>query len=211
MSSTDWLTLALVAITAWYAWITRQILKTNESMVQAVRDQQYAAMRPYVQVTTAVRPGTSFIYLQVENIGKTAAEALTLSIDKDFYQLGEQDEQANLRKLAAFSQPIRSFAPGAKLRFLLGSGPSIFGGEIKRCPQEFEVVAAYSTGQTRVTEICAIDLRPYLRTETSADPVTEELKNLRETLSELKRIRQSLDRLQPDARTPPPIERNTYV
>ncbi len=197
MSSTDWLTLALVAITGWYAWITGRILKANESMVQAVRDQQYAATRPYVQLTITVRVGTTLVYLQVENVGKTAAADLTLSMDRDFYQLGEKTERANLRNAAAFSQPIRSLAPGARLRFLLGTGSSIFGGDDTRCPQRFDVVAMYSTGSERVVETSAIDLKPYLHTEAESDPIAEELAKLRDKFSELTRIRECIEQLQP--------------
>ncbi len=194
MSSTDWLTLALVAITGWYAWITRKILKTNEAMVSAVQMQQHAAMRPYVQVTTKIRTGTNLIYLEIENVGRTAASELKLSLDKDFYQLGEEDAQSNLRVVSAFSKPIRNFPPGSKLRFLLGTGPSIFGGNIDSCPRQFEVAAEYSTGQERVVEISALDLDPYLRTEPPTHPIVEELARLREKLAELERIRRVLER-----------------
>lgn len=166
-------------------------------MVQAVRDQQYAAMRPYVQLTTTVRLGTTLLYLQVENVGKTAAMDLTLSMNKDFYQLGEQTEQANLRNVAAFSQPIRSLPPGVRLRFLLGTGASKFGSNDERCPQRFDIVATYSTGSERVAETSAIDLKPYLHTEAETDPIAEELAKLREKLSELERIRKCIDQLQP--------------
>jgi len=194
MSSTDWLTLVLIGITGWYAWITRRILKANEAMVAAVQAQQHAAMRPYVQVTTSVRTGTNLIYLEVENVGKTAATDLTLSLNKDFYQLGERSDQNNLRKLPAFSNQIRSLAPGTKLRFLLGSGPSIFGGDIAACPRQFDVAAEYSTGIDRVAESSSIDLEPYFRTEPPTDPIVEELTELRKKLEELERIRRVLDR-----------------
>jgi hypothetical protein len=46
MTNTDWITIVLVIITAFYAWATHKILRANEAMVSAMRDQQNAAMRP---------------------------------------------------------------------------------------------------------------------------------------------------------------------
>ena len=64
MNPTDWLTLALVGITGWYAWLTRRMLIANEAMLDAVRKQQHATMRPYVQISTSVRTGANLIYLE---------------------------------------------------------------------------------------------------------------------------------------------------
>ena len=82
MTNTDWLTLALVVITAFYAWATLKILRANEAMVSTMRDQQNAAMRPYILVSTSVRTGTQLLYLSIKNVGKTAALGLKLSLDK---------------------------------------------------------------------------------------------------------------------------------
>ncbi len=62
MSNTDFLTLALVVITAFYAWATLKILRANEAMVAAMRDQQNAAMRPYITVSIHIRTGTQLLY-----------------------------------------------------------------------------------------------------------------------------------------------------
>jgi len=58
MTNTYWLTLALIVITAFYAWATLKILRANEAMVSTMRDQQNAAMRRYILVSTSVRTGT---------------------------------------------------------------------------------------------------------------------------------------------------------
>ena len=193
MNPTDWLTLALVAVTGWYAWITKKILAANEAMATATQEQQRAMMRPYVQVAVDVRIGTTLIYLQVENVGRTAAQDLTLSLNKDFYQLGNLGDQNNLKLTSAFSKSISSFAPNAKLRFLLGPGYSIFGGNADHCPREFQITATYFTGAERVTEISNVDLNPYLHTEAPTDPIVEELAKLREKIGELERIRKALE------------------
>ncbi|MBI5908028.1 MAG: hypothetical protein HY853_05530 [Burkholderiales bacterium] len=128
MTNTDWLTLALVVITAFYAWATLKILRANEAMVSTMRDQQNAAMRPYILVSTSVRTGTQLFYLSIKNVGKTAALGLKLSLDKSFYQLGEKREDRNIANSAAFSRVIDSLPPDGQLLFLLGSGPTLYSG-----------------------------------------------------------------------------------
>ena len=66
MTNTDLLTLALVVITAFYAWATLKILRANEAIVSTMRDQQNAAMRPYISVTTNLRTGTQLFYLSIK-------------------------------------------------------------------------------------------------------------------------------------------------
>lgn len=111
MTNTDWLTLALVVITGFYAWATLKILRANEAMVSTMRDQQNAAMRPYILVSTNLRMGTQLLYLSIKNVGKTAALNLKLSLDKSFYQLGEKREERNIANSAAFSRTIDSLPP----------------------------------------------------------------------------------------------------
>ena len=134
MTNTDWLTLALVAITAFYAYSTLKILRANEAMVSAMREQQNAAMRPYILVSTNVRTGTQLLYLSIKNVGKTAALDLSLSLDKNFYQLGEKREERNIAKSAAFSRSIVSLPPDGQLLFLLGNGPTLYGGSNEPAP-----------------------------------------------------------------------------
>jgi len=95
MSNTDLLTLALVVITAFYAWATLKILRANEAMVSTMRDQQNAAMRPYITVSANIRTGTQLFYLSIKNVGKTAALVLrfisshTYSLSREFQMLIE--------------------------------------------------------------------------------------------------------------------------
>lgn len=48
LSNTDWFTLALVIITAMYAWATFKILCANQAAVNAIREQTEAQLRLYV-------------------------------------------------------------------------------------------------------------------------------------------------------------------
>lgn len=93
MTDTDWLTLALVVITAYYAWAILNILRANEAMVSTMRDQQNAAMCPYILVSPSVKAGTQRLYLSIKNVGKTAAHDPKFSPDKNFYQFGERSKE----------------------------------------------------------------------------------------------------------------------
>src|SRR5450759_914257 len=196
MSNTDLLTLALVVITAFYAWATLKILRANEAMVSTMRDQQNAAMRPYITVTTSLRTGTQLFYLSIKNEGKTAALGLKLELDKNFYQLGEKREDRNIAKSAAFTRPIDSLPPGCQLLFLLGNGPTLYGGSKGEdiSPLQFQVTATYMAGSQSVTETSIVDLRPYINTDVPHEPVVEELGKLRETLEKLSRSVENLRR-----------------
>src|SRR5947208_11651912 len=99
----EYLTALLVFVTAIYAYLTHKMAKASDASVQAVRDQSEAMLRPYVTVSPFVRPHTPFLYLRVENSGRTGAENLRLTIDRDFFQFGETDRsEKNLRTMSAF-------------------------------------------------------------------------------------------------------------
>jgi hypothetical protein len=187
MTNTDWLTLALVVITAFYAWATLKILRANETMVSTMRDQQNAAMRPYILVSTSVRMGTQLFYLSIKNVGKTAALGLKLSLDKSFYQLGEKREERNIANSAAFSHVIDSLPPDGQLLFLLGNGPTLYGSSNTEelSPLLFQVTAKYMSGSESISETSTVDLRPYINTDVPHDPIVEELGKLREEFVKL--------------------------
>lgn len=181
MTNTDWLTLALVVITAFYAWATLKILRANEAMVSTMRNQQNAAMRPYILVSINVRVGTQLLYLSIKNVGKTAALNLKLSLDKSFYRLGEKREDRNIANSAAFSRAIDSLPPDGQLLFLLGNGPELYSTSNTEevSPLVFQVTASYSSGSESITETSTVDLRPYINTDVPHDPIVEELGKLR--------------------------------
>lgn len=189
MTNTDWLTLALVVITAFYAWATLKILRANEAIVSTMRDQQNASMRPYILVSTSVRTGTQLLYLSIKNVGKTAALGLKLSLDKSFYQLGEKREERNIANSAAFSRVIDSLPPDGQLLFLLGNGPTLYGSSNTEelSPLLFQVTAKYMSGSESISETSTVDLRPYINTDVPHDPIVEELGKLREEFVKLSR------------------------
>ena len=121
---------------------------------------------------------------------------LTLSLDKSFYQLGEKREERNIANSAAFTQPIDSLPPDGQLLFLLGNGPTLYGGSIDEelSPLVFKVTATYMAGSQSVSETSIVDLRPYINTDIPHDPIVEELGKLRESFDKLSRSVENLRR-----------------
>lgn len=187
ITTTDWLTLALVLITGFYAWATFKILRANEAVVAAMQSQTEAQLRPYVVVSAAPRIGTTLMLLEVQNTGHSPATRLTLSLDRDFFPHAERREAENIAKLPAFTQPIDSLAPGAHLQFVLGVGGTIFapGVDESLCPKVFSVRAKYSFSGHVYDESHVIDMRPMLHSSAIQDPIADELKRLRESLERL--------------------------
>ena len=178
------LTAMLVIITGFYALFTFKILKANEKVVEQMRNQQEAMLRPYVSITPVLFPETHFFFLKIKNSGKTAAENLRLSIDKDFFKAGNEKDESNLRSFHAFKEKIDSFVPGAEMIFRLAQDFVIFGDTIKSetTPAIFTITAEYEYQQKKVKENTVIDLRPYYPSVLPHDPVVNQLKELRETI-----------------------------
>jgi hypothetical protein len=187
MSNTDWLTLALVLITGFYAWATFRILRANEAVVSAMESQTEAQLRPYVVVSVAPRIGTTLLLLEVQNTGRSPAVDLHLKMDKDFFPHAERRDTENIAKLSAFTEPIESLAPGTRLQFILGVGGTIFaaGVDDALCPKVFSVKAQYRYAGHAYDEDNTIDLRPMLHSAAMHDPIAEEVKRLRESLEKL--------------------------
>jgi hypothetical protein len=182
MSTADWLTLALVVITAFYAWATFEILRANK----ALEAQTEAQLRPYVIASVSTRIGTTLLLLEIQNAGKSPALDLRLGMNKDFFFNAEKGRD-NIAKLPVFTQPIESLSPGARIPFILGVGHAIFADRVDEslCPKVFTISAQYSFAGRRYEERNTIDLRPLLQSTAIHDPIAEEVKNLRESLEKV--------------------------
>jgi hypothetical protein len=187
LSNTDWITLALAVITAFYAWATFRILRANEGVVAAMREQIESQLRPYIEVSVAPRTGTTLLCLFIKNTGKSPAVSLRLEIDKDFHFQGERRDDKNLRELSAFSQQIESLPPNSAMIFLLGTGSAIFSAQSDPTisPLVFSIKATYHFGKNCYKEQTTIDLRPFLGSSVPQDAVVEELEHLRKVVGEI--------------------------
>ncbi|WP_024931087.1 hypothetical protein [Methylophilus sp. OH31] len=178
------LTAILVLITGIYSYLTYRMAKMSEASVQEMRQQSEAATRPYVVITHFVRSHTALIYLRISNTGKSAAHNLRLSIDKDFFQFGEEMGNRNLKNATAFNLPLDSFPPSAELIFGLAQGWMLFQGDGKseKCPTQFTISVQYEYSGKTINEQHYIDLRGYMGSEGERDPLVEELERLRKVI-----------------------------
>jgi hypothetical protein len=175
------LTAGYLAVTIFYAWATFKIMQANQRTLTALQDQTDALLRPYVSISVVTLPNNVVFYLRIANTGKTGAENLRLTMDRDFYQYGQQS-RPNLRTIPAFQQPIEQLPPGTEISFGLAQGFVILGenADPSLTPPVFTITATYSYGQKTVTETTTIDLRPYMQGRTVPDPIVDELKQIRE-------------------------------
>lgn len=192
MTTTEWLTLSLVIITAFYAWATFRMLRANERAVLAMNQQTEAQVRPYIVVAPTVRVGTTLVCLEIQNTGRSPAVNLKLQMDRDFYPHAEKREHENIAKLPAFTQPIESLAPGARLVFILGVGSTILSSGVDEalCPKVFNVHAEYSYGGRNYSENNIVDTRPMLHSSVVQHPVATEVERLRQSLEKGVRLKQ---------------------
>lgn len=96
LSNTDWLTLLLVLITGFYAWAKFEILKANKAVVNEMKEQTSAHLRPYIVVSATPRAGATVIDLDIINTGRSPAKGLKLKMNKDFYFNGHESDSDNI-------------------------------------------------------------------------------------------------------------------
>jgi hypothetical protein len=157
----DWQTLVAGLLTIATAFIAgAYVVRSTKRQIDAVREQFEETIRPFVVAKIGIYSGVIFS-LEIENTGKSSATDLSLSIDRDFYQFGESGK--NLKTFEAFKMPIRHFAPGEKLTFLLSQGFNMknFIDGTNVTPEEFLVTAKYSFKQSSYIEEYSINTTAY--------------------------------------------------
>lgn len=181
------LTFILVIITAIYAYLTYRLVKASEASVETIKIQSEAMLRPYIVITSFIRPHTPILYLRIRNNGQTSAQNLNLTLDRDFFQFGDKQPNRNLRTMGAFLTPIDSFPPNAELIFALAQGFVLFSIDANSevTPVQFNVTARYEFFGKSVDEVNFIDLRPYINSEGERDPVVEELERIKKVLEKI--------------------------
>lgn len=187
------LTGILVIITGTYAWATFKILKANENVVNAMREESLAIRRPYIIVAPVLEYDNPVFYLRITNTGKTSAENLKLSIDKSFFRFGNKKKDNDLATFSAFNNTIDSFPPGAEIIFSLAQAFKVFknNNEDSNLPQTFIVKASYEYSGLMFDEENRIDLRPYINADI---PQNAQIRKLRDIIESLRKISESLSR-----------------
>ena len=178
-------TIALVFVTAYYAYLTRRMAIAAENSSKIMAAQTEAMMQPHIIAVPFIRPSTNIIYLKIQNIGCTAAEEVRLSLDRDFFMLGDHSKsENNLRMASIFSESTDSLPPGFELHFALAQGHNFFGpnSNPEITPAQFSITAKYSYSGKYVEKIMKIDLRSFLMSEGKSDPIVDQLKLIREAI-----------------------------
>lgn len=183
----EYITGALVIITAFYAWATFRILRSNEKVVEVMREQSEAVTRPYVTVALFLEPDNPIFYLRISNTGKTSAKKLKLTIDKSFHKFGEKSGESDLSSFTAFNNVIESFPPNAEIIFSLAQSFKIFGEEADKelLPQSFTITAEYSYENKTVKESNIIDLKSYFEANVPQDPYVRKLKDISKAIAKV--------------------------
>lgn len=149
-----------------------------------MKEQALAISRPYISIAPALEPDNPIFYLKVSNIGKSAAHNLKLTIDKSFYQFGEEKD---ISKFTAFNEVIDALAPESQITFAMAQGFVVFDSntENPKLPRKFSVTAEYEFCGNKVTEINRIDLCPFLNADVPQDPYIRKLKDISESLKKI--------------------------
>ena len=180
------LTFALVIVTGIYSFITFKLLRANERSVAIMRDQSEALSRPLILVKLLIIRKV-MLCLLIQNIGKSPAKNLKITLNKNFYKYGEKKENNNLAKYPAFNNIIFSFAPGQALTFDLAQSFKIFDNNADEniMPKKFIISTSYSSESKEYNESHQIDLEAFLHMNVRA---TNEFDKLDEIESELNKI-----------------------
>jgi len=156
----EWQDLATGLLTIAAAFIGGgYVVHSTNRQVALLADQFRETNRPFVIAKLGTYAGVIFS-LEIENIGRSPATSLRLSLDKDFYPFGNNK---NLRELEAFNREIPTFAPGERMTFLLSQGhkmDNVIDG-VDRTPSRFSVSAMYDFQSRAYAETYLIDTEHY--------------------------------------------------
>jgi hypothetical protein len=185
MTLSDSLTVINALLTTAYVVLTFKILRANQASVEALQRQFEAARRPVVTVRASLPPSTHMVILAIQNTGSSAALNLRLSVDQDFYLMGNR--AANLRSVPAFSQAITSLPPGGELLFPLCTAYQLDAAAPETGTLLFAVKAEYAFGSlSPVSEETTIDLRAYIASRVPTDSMVSAIEDIRDHLKEIR-------------------------
>jgi hypothetical protein len=174
------LTLALVVITAIYAYFNYLMAKRNGEMVEQMKAQHESFLAPVIATAIKIKHG-SMMCLLVTNRGQSPATNLRLSLDRDFHQFGKAGVDGNMRNFPMFQETIPSFAPGEELFTWL-----VQGFELNDfAPAKFSVLAKYEFGGKTYEQTHSINLSAYFQTAQDRDELLDEAKKMSKALEEM--------------------------
>jgi hypothetical protein len=154
-------------------------------MLRQFKEQTWLTNRAYVVVRLAFR-GKMELVLELANEGKSPAQALKLSLDRDLYQFG--DTKARINDMPLFAETFRTVPPGGTYFLFLWPGTAPLGTELY--PKEFKVTANYGTLGRRIREETTLHPLlyaefPSLATEESLEKIAGGLEETKKTLEKI--------------------------
>jgi hypothetical protein len=144
-------TVALLIVTAAYAWATFQMLNT-------AKHQMWEASRPRMLIAARTNQGGQFLLIHVENVGVSSAHNLRLEISCPVHQNFGANDSLNDKPL--FAQGLRSFPPRTPVCFGLGVAFTYLNDSTDRDlhPSSFDIVARYQHDGRSIQEKFPIDI-----------------------------------------------------
>ena len=118
-----------------------------------------------------------------------------MTLDKDFYMNGRENEKINIKNAFAFNNTIDYFPPESELFYLLGHGGILLEKKVnkQKTPQEFTITANYKFHDNIYSERTNINLKQYEGIVIYSDSVAENLKELKEITRQLGEIKKKLN------------------
>lgn len=180
------LTAALVVITAIYVYLTYRMAKSSEASVHLMKEQVDAASRPYLSIALVKRPNDPFIFLLVENTGKTAARDMTLTLGPEFDSVQHLKGLKELKDSYLFTKTLATFNPNSPVFFLFGFGAALLSDDKDGPKQPLSITAKYSFSDKTVTETTWLDVNLYNASALDKDPIVSALNKIKEEIAKAK-------------------------
>ena len=180
------LTFVLVVITAGYAYVTYRMAMASEHSVALMREQIDSMARPYVCLSLVKQRNSPFIYLRIENTGKTSAHNMTLKWGPEFEKVMHLKLLAMLNSAYIFKNNIATFPPNSPIKYLFGVGDSLIQDEKNEVQIPLSITATYTFGKRTVSETTWLDVKQYHSTSLDKDPVVDAIDKLREVIDQKK-------------------------
>ena len=151
VATTALATVALLTVTAAYAWATFRLVDT-------ARDQLWEASRPRMLVAARTNQGGQFLLIHVENVGASPALNLRLHIDRPVHRnLGKKED---IREIPLFANGLRALPQNTPSRFGLGGSYDYLADKTDRAkhPLSFTINASYEHNGRTIREVFPIDI-----------------------------------------------------
>jgi uncharacterized membrane protein YcgQ (UPF0703/DUF1980 family) len=161
---TDWIqaisATIIMFVTIVYVLKTAAIAKANRKAVEAMREQTEALTRPYVCVTPRMNREL-LLFLEITNIGRTAAQDLRFEVSPHFTPL--KIKGSFTASVHVFTHTIASFPPGSVLNFPVGTSLKITDSinSDQEQPNVLTITASYKFASSAVTEVTTVDFRMF--------------------------------------------------